>query len=47
MKIKGYEIALTEEQLDDIINNQMIDIELISKEFPGYQNLSEGDKKAL
>ena len=46
MKIKGYEIALTEEQLDDIINNQMIDIELINKEFPGYQNLSEGDKKA-
>lgn len=47
MKINGYEIALSEEQLDDIINNKMRTIELVSKEFEGYKNLTEGNKKAL
>ena len=47
MKINGYEIALSEEELDKIINEQTIRIELIDKNFEGYQKLSEGDKKAL
>ena len=47
MKINGYEIALSEEKLDDIINNQTLPIELIDKDFSGYKELSEGDKKAL
>ena len=47
MKINGYEIALSEEELDKIINEQTQPIELISKDFKGYEELSEGDKKAL
>ncbi len=47
MKINGYEIALSEEELDKIINEQTQPIELISKDFKGYEALSEGDKKAL
>ena len=47
MKILGYEIALSEEELDDIINNKTRHIKLIDKNFPGYQNLTEGNKKAL
>lgn len=47
MKINGYELNLSEEQLDDIINNKMRTIELVDKNFPGYQNLTDGNKKAL
>ena len=47
MKIKGYEIALTEEQLDDILEHKTRQIKLIDKEFIGYKNLTEGNKKAL
>lgn len=47
MKIKGYEINLTEAQLDDIFANKTRKIEFISKDFEGYKNLPEGDKKAL
>lgn len=47
MKIFDYEFNLTEQQLDDIIQNQMRTIELISPEFNNYANLPEGDKKAL
>lgn len=47
MKINGYELNLNEEQLDDIINNKMRTIELVDKNFPGYQNLTDGNKKAL
>lgn len=47
MKINGYELALSEEKLDEIINKQMRRIELIDSDFEGYQALSENDKKAL
>ena len=47
MKINGYEIALSEEELDDIITHKMRTIDLISKDFEGYKNLTEGNKKAL
>jgi hypothetical protein len=47
MKINGYEIALTEEQLDDILEYKTRQIKLIDKEFAGYKNLTEGNKKAL
>ena len=47
MQIKGYELALSEAELDKIINEQTIAIELIDKNFAGYQALAEGDKKAL
>lgn len=47
MKINGYEIALSEEELDRIINEQTVPVELIDKNFEGCQRLTEGDKKAL
>lgn len=47
MKINGYEIALSEEELDRKLNEQTIAVELIGEDFPGYQALSDGDKKAL
>ena len=47
MKIKGYELALSEEQLDDIINNKTRQINLIDKNYSEYQNLTDGNKKAL
>ena len=47
MQINGYEIAISENKLDEIITEQTLPIELIGKDFAGYQNLAEGDKKAL
>lgn len=47
MKISGYEIKFTEEQLDDILNNKMRQIELVGKDFAGYQSLQQGDRMAL
>lgn len=47
MKINGFELALSEEKLDEIINKQMREIELITPDFEGYQSLSDNDKKAL
>ncbi len=47
MIIEGYKIALDETKLDEMINNQMTDVVLIDKNFEGYKNLSDGDKKAL
>lgn len=47
MKINGYEIALSEEKLDEILNTKTRDIQLINKDFAGYKNLTEGNKKAL
>lgn len=47
MIIDGYKIALDESKLDEMINNQMTDVILINKNFEGYKNLSEGDKKSL
>lgn len=47
MQINGYEIALSEQELDKIINEQTVPVELIGPDFEEYKNLSEGDKKAL
>lgn len=47
MKINGYEINFKEYELDYILKNQTRTIELISRDFDGYKNLPEGDKKAL
>lgn len=47
MKINGYEINLTEEQLDDMLTNQLREINLISSDFDGYKALPETEKKAL
>ena len=46
MQINGYETAYSEEQLDKMLSEMLV-IEMIDKNFPGYQNLSENDKKAL
>ena len=35
MQINGYEIALSEEELDKIINEQSVPVELIDKNFKG------------
>ncbi|MBE6444284.1 MAG: hypothetical protein E7020_06455 [Alphaproteobacteria bacterium] len=45
--INGFEIALDEQHLDKMINEQMMPIDMIDANFAGYQNLAEGDKKAL
>jgi len=47
MQIKGYEINLSEQELDDIISSQMRDIELIGCDTPSYRALPDDDKKAL
>ncbi len=47
MKINEYEISLKEEELDDILSHKTRKIELIDRDFSGYQNLTEGNKKAL
>lgn len=46
MKINGFNIKYTENQLQDMLA-KTVDINLIDKDFAGYQNLSEGNKKAL
>lgn len=47
MKINGFELALSEEKLDNIINKEMRQIELVSREFESYKALPENEKKAL
>lgn len=47
MKIKGYEVNFSEEELDKILTEKTREIELISREFEGYKNLPIGDKKAI
>ncbi len=47
MKIDGYELNFSEEQLDFILSKKTRTVELISKDFEGYQNLPAGDKKAI
>ncbi len=47
MKIKGYELNLSEEELDDIFANKRRQIELINKDFKGYTDLPESEKKAI
>ena len=47
MKINGYELNVSEDLLDDIFAHKTRTIELVNKDFPGYENLTEGNKKAL
>lgn len=47
MQINGYEIAISEEKLDDIFANQLQVFDMIDENFAGYKELAEGDKKAL
>ncbi len=47
MKINGYEIALSEEDIEHKLKEETIDVELIKPSFPAYKNLSDGDKKAF
>ncbi len=45
--INGYEIALSEDKLDHIINDEMMPVNMIGSDFDGYQKLADGDKQAL
>ncbi len=47
MKINGYEIALSEDDLTHKIEHETIDINLIDENFAGYKALSDGNKKAF
>ena len=47
MKINGYELNLSEEELDHILEKQTREIKLVTHNFAAYQALSEGDKKAF
>ena len=47
MKIDGYELNLSEEELDDIFAKKLRPIELITPEFAGYKNLPESEKKVI
>ena len=47
MKINGYEIAYSENELKNMVENKMRQVELVDKNFDGYKNLADGDKKAL
>ncbi len=47
MKISGYELNLSEAELETILQCQTRKIELISKDFENYKILPEGDKKAI
>lgn len=47
MQINGYEIAIPEEELDNIFAGQMQAFEMIDENFDGYKALADGDKKAL
>ena len=47
MKINGYDINYDEAELKDKMENRTLDVRLISPDFEGYKNLSEGNKKAL
>ena len=47
MKINGYELALSEEQLDEILDSKTRHINFVDETFSGYQNLTDGNKKAL
>ena len=38
MKIDGYELNLSEEELDEIFAKKLRPIELITPEFDGYKN---------
>lgn len=47
MQINNYNLNFSEAELDQILENKTRNIELISKDFKAYQDLPDGDKKAL
>lgn len=47
MDINGLKIKYSEDELADMMENKSIAINLAGKDLPGYQALSEGNKKAL
>ena len=47
MQINNYELAISEEKLDEIFADKTRTIELADDGFDGYKNLTEGNKKAL
>ena len=47
MKINNYDINISEDVLDDIIDNKMMPINLINQKNEAFTSLDEGDKKAL
>ncbi len=47
MNIDGYELNLSEEELDEIFAQKLRPIELISPDFDGYKNLPESEKKVI
>lgn len=47
MDINGLKINYTEAELSDMMDNRSVNIVLAGKDLPGYQALSEGNKKAL
>lgn len=47
MKINGYELALSEQDLEHKLNEECLAVEMVSPDFDGYKNLSEGNQKAL
>lgn len=47
ISIDGCRLALTTKELDEKVNQKMIDVNLIDKDFEGYIDLCEDDKNAL
>lgn len=47
MMIDGYELNLSQEELDEIFAHKLRQIELITPEFEGYKNLPENEKKVV
>lgn len=47
MKINGYELNLTEEKLDEMLERGLRPVELITPEFEGWKKLPENEKKAV
>lgn len=46
-KYNGYELNYSIEELKKMTSDEMMDITLISEDFPLYKSLADGDKKAL
>ena len=47
MQINGYKIKYTEQELADMMDNKTINIDLAGPDLPSYQELSEGNRKAI
>ena len=47
MDINGLKLNYTEAEFADMMDNRSVNIVLAGKDLPGYQALSEGNKKAL